>query len=135
MQNGYPRHLQNFQLRYPLAGIEWYSSRLDRGSRPLPDSLKGQYLGSSDLMMEQCCQIERYLYLPSVLFSTRVIQFYRVIMSDHTEECLDLQTRQSLATKLLSGILSLIFYARLETGHSPVEENGLGLSYGVIERL
>jgi len=35
-------------------------------------------------------------------------------MSDHTEECLDLQTRQSLATKLLSGILRPISYVRLE---------------------
>jgi len=56
-------------------------------------------------------------------------------MTDHTEECLNLQTRQSLATKQLSGILSLISHARLETEHSLVKENGLGLSYGVIERL
>ena len=31
MKNGDPRHLQNFQSQYPLAGIEWYSCRLDRG--------------------------------------------------------------------------------------------------------
>jgi len=31
IQNGYPRHPQNFQVQYPLAGIDWYSAQLDRG--------------------------------------------------------------------------------------------------------
>jgi len=56
-------------------------------------------------------------------------------MSDWTGEYSDSQTQQSLVTKLLSGILSQISHARLETGHSPAKENGLGLSYGVIEGL
>ena len=30
MQNDYPRYPQNFQSRIPLAGYEWYSSRLIR---------------------------------------------------------------------------------------------------------
>ena len=29
LQNDYPRHPQNSQSRLPLAGYEWYSSRLD----------------------------------------------------------------------------------------------------------
>jgi len=56
-------------------------------------------------------------------------------MSDWTGEYSDSQTRQSLVSKLLTGILSLISPARLDTEHSPVKENGLGLSYGAIERL
>jgi len=28
MQNDYPRHPQNLQSQLPLAGYEWYSSRL-----------------------------------------------------------------------------------------------------------
>jgi len=56
-------------------------------------------------------------------------------MSDWTGEYSDSQTRQSLVTKPLSGILSLISRERLDTEHSPVKVIGLGLSYGVIERL
>jgi len=56
-------------------------------------------------------------------------------MSDWIGEYSDSQTWQSLVTKLLSGILSLISHERLDTEHSPVKENGLGLSYGGIERL
>jgi len=56
-------------------------------------------------------------------------------MSDWTGEYSDSQARQSLVSKLLSGILSLISHARLDTEHSPVNENGLGLSYRAIERL
>jgi len=56
-------------------------------------------------------------------------------MSDWTGDYSDSQTQQSLATKLVNGILSLISHVRLETGHSLVKENGLGLSYGVIEGL
>jgi len=56
-------------------------------------------------------------------------------MFDWTGDYSDSQTQQSIVTKLLSGILSLTSRARSETRHSPVTENGLGLSYDVIEGL
>jgi len=56
-------------------------------------------------------------------------------MSDWTWDYSDSQTQQSLVTEIFSGITSLISHTRLETRHSPVKENGLNLSYGVIEGL
>jgi len=56
-------------------------------------------------------------------------------MFDWTGDYSNSQTRQSIVTKLLSGILSLISCMRLESRHSPVKEKGLDLSYGGIERL
>jgi len=93
MQNDYPRYPQNFRTRLPLAGYEWYSSRL------VKLRLSGfieSIAAAADSMMQLHCQIERDIALPSVYLSTRFTPDVRVIMSDHTEECLDLQTRQSL---------------------------------------
>jgi hypothetical protein len=52
---------------------------------------------AADLMMQQLCQIERRNAAEQVVINQIHNQILEVLMSDHTEECLDLRTWQLIA--------------------------------------